>query len=149
MLCRVVLCRVVVLSLSSCLLLVASLRHSTMPNINWRNSAARKVILQDLKEGGRLYGRDDAPAKTVWLEYCGTPEFAGVPYKQFVDRLRDHRKQVTKTLLSLIAGRTCLPEQSFWRIYDRADCSTGLTTCLQTLSGIRFTRMRQGLKTYS
>jgi hypothetical protein len=61
--------------------------------IDWRTSAARKVILEDLQPGGFLHGKDAMATKDVWDIYRTKPAFAGVAYGQFRDRLAGHRKQ--------------------------------------------------------
>jgi hypothetical protein len=75
--------------------------------IDWRTSAAREVIRNDLQPGGILHGRDNLPAKDVWELYRETPQFANVKYSQFRDRLSGHRKQY-------IAQQTKEPKKLKW-----------------------------------
>jgi len=67
------------------------------PNIDWRRSAARRVVLDDLEEGVLPLDRTEMPAHKAWEEvYQHLTEFHGVSYEQFRDRLNDHRKQIRK-----------------------------------------------------
>eukprot|EP00957_Ditylum_brightwellii_P070087 5323309-Ditylum_brightwellii.AAC.1 len=43
--------------------------------IDWRNSAPKEIILEDLEPGGFLFGKDDMPASVVWEHYKGLDEF--------------------------------------------------------------------------
>jgi hypothetical protein len=65
--------------------------------IDWVNSAAREIILEDLEPGGFLHDKNDLEASKVWEFYKKLPEFKGPPvvFSQFELRLKDHRKQAT------------------------------------------------------
>jgi hypothetical protein len=64
--------------------------------INWRNSAARAILLQDLEPGGLLNEMDHVPAEEVFNFYKDSPGFENVTFDQFKDRLSDHRKQALR-----------------------------------------------------
>ena len=66
--------------------------------IDWVNSAAREIILEDLLPNGFLFGKNDMPASVAWEHYRQMPEFKSptVVYDQFEARLKDHRKQASK-----------------------------------------------------
>ena len=68
--------------------------------IDWVNSAAREIILEDLLPGGYLFGKNDMPASAAWNYYRNMAEFKGPPvvFDQFEARLKDHRKQASKRL---------------------------------------------------
>lgn len=62
-------------------------------NIDWKNSAARDIIIQDLESGLLSLDRNEMPARMAWdLMYKNMIEFKDVLYTQFRDRLNDHRK---------------------------------------------------------
>jgi hypothetical protein len=61
--------------------------------IDWRNSAAREIILEDLEPGGALYGMDNVPVTEVFEFYSLLPEFQKVVLSQFTARLKDHQAQ--------------------------------------------------------
>ena len=63
--------------------------------IDWRTSAARKIVLEDL-DGQVLPLEDDVvSAQEAWDDiYSHLPEFRDVVFSQFKARLKDHRKQV-------------------------------------------------------
>ena len=62
--------------------------------IDWANSAAREIILEDLEPNGFLHNKNDMPALEVWKFYQNLPEFKGPPvvFSQFEIQLKDHRK---------------------------------------------------------
>ena len=45
--------------------------------IDWVNSAAREIILEDLLPDGYLFGKDDMPASVAWEHYRDMVEFKG------------------------------------------------------------------------
>ena len=49
--------------------------------------------MRDLEPGGLLHNMDVVPAAHLFEFYRKLPEFANVPFDQFKERLRDHRKQ--------------------------------------------------------
>ena len=61
--------------------------------IDWRCSAARAILIRDLEPGGLLHSMDAVPADHLFVFYKKLPEFANVPFDQFKERLKDHRKQ--------------------------------------------------------
>lgn len=64
--------------------------------IKWRNSNARGIILGDLEPGGDLFELDHLAAEEIWPLYKERPEFSDVPFSQFKERIRDHRKQAAR-----------------------------------------------------
>ena len=68
-------------------------------NIDWRHSEAKEIILSDLETGLLPLEASDVSAREAWdLVYSHLPAFItpAVPYSQFVNRLRDHRRQVKR-----------------------------------------------------
>ena len=60
-------------------------------------SVQSQILLQDLEEGILPLDNFDHSARDAWNDCYGMmDEFKDVPYQQFSDRLRDHRKQVQK-----------------------------------------------------
>jgi hypothetical protein len=66
--------------------------------INWRNSAPREIILEDLDPGGFLFGKDDMPATVAWEHYKGLEELNNPPvaFDQFEVCLKDYRKKALR-----------------------------------------------------
>ncbi len=65
--------------------------------IDWRNSAAREIMMEDLEPGGWLYGEDDLDAKLVYDVYKSRQEeFSDVPFDQFEVRYNDATKKAAK-----------------------------------------------------
>lgn len=64
--------------------------------INWRNSAAKKVLLGDLETGRLSVNVDDKSAEEAWQHYKTNIAFANVAFAQFKERLKSHREQVKK-----------------------------------------------------
>lgn len=75
--------------------------------INWRGSEVRKLILSDLEDGRLPIKESEMSAEDAWEIYkaANLPEFEGVCFDQFRDRLKDHRDQVRKK-----------NEQSVWEV---------------------------------
>ena len=71
--------------------------QSKNPNfIQWRSSQAKAIVLEDLKNGKLPLNEKKVSAKQAWTVYHELPEFKGVCYKKFKDRLSDHRRAVQK-----------------------------------------------------
>ena len=67
--------------------------------IPWRDSDARKIVLFDLNKGYLPLSSSKMSALEAWTKvYMHLKEFKDVPYEQFRDRLRDHRKQGQRLL---------------------------------------------------
>lgn len=65
--------------------------------VDWRNHAAREILLEDLEPGGWLHGQDDLDAKTVYDVYQNKQEeFRDIPFGQFEVRYIDSTKQAAK-----------------------------------------------------
>lgn len=79
-----------------CFVFVLLMPRSARPDwIDWRKSAARQVILDDLADGRLPIDADVVTAEEAWEEmYFILPEFQNVVFSQFKARLKDHRKQV-------------------------------------------------------
>ena len=66
----------------------------------WRKfkpSAARDTMLGDMQPGGYLFGKADMSAKVAFEHYSALPEFVGVVFAQFEDRLKAYRKNAGAT----------------------------------------------------
>lgn len=62
--------------------------------IDWRNSEARKILLNDLERDVLSLDGQDVTAEVAWEKtYKKMNAFANVPFKQFKARLADHRAQ--------------------------------------------------------
>jgi len=88
--------------------------------IDWRNSAAKEIIMDDLHCGILPADAAELPASEAWdLCYRHMVEFVSVDYEQFRDRLRDHRLQARKDIArakiesdSLAHDRLLFPRQA-------------------------------------
>jgi hypothetical protein len=82
---------------------------TSMPNIEWRNSAAKLIIFMDLEEGLLPVDENKLSAQDAWdLVYKHIREFQNVPFAQFKARLKDHRAKVQTEL-----NRACDDELAF------------------------------------
>ena len=63
--------------------------------IDWKKSDARTLVLRDLIEGVLPLSEADCSAAEAWEIYRHSFEFARVPFAQFEERLRDHRRQIS------------------------------------------------------
>jgi hypothetical protein len=61
--------------------------------INWRSSQARQIIINDIENGVLL---EEMTAAEAWEIYRVMPEFSNVSFRQFRERLADHRRQAKK-----------------------------------------------------
>jgi hypothetical protein len=82
----------------------SSNKSSNMPRskkpgwIDWRSSAAREILLDDLlPPDGILFGKDHVAPEGVWDFYRTQEGFQDVVFDQFQERLKSHHKQVSKT----------------------------------------------------
>ena len=68
--------------------------------IDWVNSPAREIILEDLLPGGYLFGKNDMPASVAWKHHRVMEEFKCTPvvFDQFEVCLKGHQKQASKRL---------------------------------------------------
>lgn len=66
--------------------------------IDWPNSESRAIILDDLENGIISLDGTDTAEELFYGMYQFTPEFIAekVLFKQFRDRLKDHRAQITR-----------------------------------------------------
>lgn len=64
--------------------------------IDWGKSESKQIVLDDLEARVISLDNTDSAEDLYYGMYCNTPEFITekVGFKQFRDRLRDHRKQV-------------------------------------------------------
>jgi ribosomal protein S21 len=62
--------------------------------INWRNSQAKMIIMSDLEDGWLPMDDTKVSAEDAWKVYANLPEFHGICFKQFKERLADHRRAV-------------------------------------------------------
>lgn len=89
--------------------------------IDWRKSEAREVIVEGLKKGNIPLSESEMSTEEVWRRCRFLPAFVGPPqviFKQFKERLKDHRKQYQKynsrmeeEELGLAYDRTLFPRQ--------------------------------------
>jgi len=63
-------------------------------DINWQNSAARAMILEDLATGQLPLDEEHLSTDEAWDYYSSLHEFTGVPYSQFARQLQTHRERV-------------------------------------------------------
>jgi hypothetical protein len=67
------------------------------PTIDWANSSAKQILIDDLESGILPLDAKELSAKEAWdIVYQHMVEFHGVPYTQFRDRLNDLRKAYKK-----------------------------------------------------
>lgn len=64
--------------------------------IEWRGSAAKERLLKDLKDGQLPLENTELSVEDAWVHYEKEAGFENVVFKQFKQRLADHRKQVKK-----------------------------------------------------
>jgi hypothetical protein len=65
--------------------------------INWRASAARNIMLDDLRLGYLPVDAKDLSAEDAWQHiYQHIAEFSGVVFAQFKARLQDYRREAKK-----------------------------------------------------
>eukprot|EP00980_Cylindrotheca_fusiformis_P026501 scaffold16306_cov113-Cylindrotheca_fusiformis.AAC.1 len=76
--------------------------------INWRSSAARAIVIEDLVRGILPLENSQMTAEEAFEIYREMDEFAGVVFVQFRLRLKDHRSQVKKDLLRSRYEEECL-----------------------------------------
>jgi hypothetical protein len=67
--------------------------------IEWRSSAAREILLEDLEPDDILHQQDGVSAKEVFEYYSLFPEFEGIVFSQFEARLKDHGKEAMARFL--------------------------------------------------
>ena len=67
-------------------------------DIDWLNSEARQIILDDLESELLPLDEEEVSADMAWEFYRHLPEFVGpnISYIQFIERLAAHRQQVKK-----------------------------------------------------
>ena len=83
--------------------------------IDWKNSAAKEILMDDLHCGLLPADAADLSALEAWdICYKHMVEFVAVDYDQFKDRLRDHQRQVPygKTSFGPLVSRI------LWRMTD-------------------------------
>jgi hypothetical protein len=68
--------------------------------IKWATSPAKYIILNDLESGVLPVDEDEISAEHAWESlYKNLYEFEDVPFTQFKERLKDHRKKI-QTLIN-------------------------------------------------
>jgi hypothetical protein len=81
--------------------------------INWRKSAAREILLEDLEPNGWLYGQEDLDVKIIFDIYKHTmDEFNDVPFDQFQARYND-------SISKAAVRRARAAEEEAWLEHDR------------------------------
>jgi hypothetical protein len=64
-----------------------------LPMVDWQRSAARQVIIDDLKSGVLSPDEEVMSAQEAWdTVYSFLVEFHGVPFQQFKEKLKEHRE---------------------------------------------------------
>lgn len=66
--------------------------------IDWRDSNAKRVIISDLEDGVLSADETTVSSEQAWVVCKNLPEFKDVIFKQFKERLADHRKAFKKRL---------------------------------------------------
>ena len=65
--------------------------------VDWRNHAAREILLQDLEFGGWLYGEDDKDVREIFDIYKSKQcKFEDVCFDQFQKRFKEATKDASK-----------------------------------------------------
>ena len=64
--------------------------------IDWRNSAAREILIEDLQPGGWLYEEDLKVSVIYSIYFHNLEEFEDVPFDQFEVRYKEAKKNATK-----------------------------------------------------
>ena len=86
--------------------------------IQWPKSEPRNIISDDLFKGVLPVDTNKMSAKDAWeLSYKNMVELEDVPFQQFKDRLRDHRRQMKSGL-----QRSNIEEEALqhnWKLYPR------------------------------
>ena len=68
-------------------------------NIKWPKSEPRNIVLDDLLKGVLPVDAKELSAEDAWeLSHKNMVEFKDVPFEQFKNRLRDHRRQMKNGL---------------------------------------------------
>jgi hypothetical protein len=69
-------------------------------NIDWAKSLAKKIVMADLADGRLSLEENVVSAEKAFQVYkaCRPAAFADVGFNQFKLRLKDHRRQVKKTV---------------------------------------------------
>jgi hypothetical protein len=62
--------------------------------IEWRNSKAKQIILDDLHDGVLAANDSSTTTADAWEVYRVLPEFYGVQFEQFQEQLTKHRQQI-------------------------------------------------------
>lgn len=60
--------------------------------IDWKNSGARIILLNDLSDDALPIDETACPAEEAWAHYKELMEFSAVPFWQFEKQLRKHRE---------------------------------------------------------
>jgi hypothetical protein len=91
-----------------------------LPNINWRYSEARLILLNDLERGILSVDEAEVTAEEAFFDvYREMVEFFQVPFQQFEAKLEDYRSQMQDTLknsadelVALMRDRRIHPRQT-------------------------------------
>jgi hypothetical protein len=87
--------------------------------VDWKNSKARTILIEDLHEGFLPLDEEDLSAEEAWESvYSLLDEFLDVPFEQFEVRLADHRAQVKKDYLASIRDEVAFINSR--RLYPRS-----------------------------
>lgn len=70
-------------------------RKKEEPGINWRDSAAKDMLLADLAAETLPIDEDVCSAEEAWSYYKELIEFKNVPFSQFEKQLKTHREKMS------------------------------------------------------
>jgi hypothetical protein len=95
-----------------------ALHPPLLPNVNWRDGIQRMILLYDLQQGILPVDAEEVTAEEAFFDvYRHMNEFAQVPFRQFSDRLRDHRVQVQRMFNRSSQEEIALDHD--WRLHPR------------------------------
>ena len=76
--------------------------------VDWTKTEARKILLNDLRQGHIPLYEEEMSVKEAWEVYKDEEGFEEIQYDQFEARLVDHRVQIAKQLNRAIYEKTAL-----------------------------------------
>jgi hypothetical protein len=71
-------------------------RHAKAQWVDWKNHAAREILMEDLERGGWLYGLDQEARAVFDIYKTNQEEFKNVPFDQFEVRYKEATKKAVK-----------------------------------------------------
>ena len=64
--------------------------------VDWKKTKAKKILIEDLENDVLPLSADDMSAIDCWKIYKQYPEFRGIQFDQFEERLADHRAAIER-----------------------------------------------------